>query len=90
MVFERGFNPTFHQALTGARHRIGAGLKRRCDGGVAAAIAAVRFIGFQQNTRPQQLARRMLAFAEHREQLLALLGAQLHRVFSADNLRSQH
>ena len=81
MALQRTVQAFFNQTLTGSGDRIDAGRQGGGDLAVAPSLAGVRGVGFQQDTRFQLLARRMLSLVDHRAQLVSLLIAERDDIF---------
>jgi hypothetical protein len=73
------------QLLTGPGNRVRTGVQSRGDPAVAPSLAGPRGVGLQQDTRPRQQPRRVLAHMDQRAEALTLGIAQLHHILLYGN-----
>jgi hypothetical protein len=69
LMFQRPFEASLNQPLTGSGNSVDTGLQRCGDLTVAPSFAGVRGVGFQQDACPQQLSRAVRALIDRRIRL---------------------
>jgi hypothetical protein len=82
--------PFFDQLLTNAGDSHEAGVQRRGDLAVAPSFPCLAGIGLQQDPRPGQLPRRVLATLDQRIQTLSLFRTELHDILLYGDLFRGH
>jgi len=82
--------PFFHQLLTNSGNSHEAGVQCRSDPAVAPSFPCLTCIGLQQDARPGQLPRRVLATLDQAIQTLSLLRAELHDILFYSDLFRGH
>ena len=87
---QHGIEPFFDQLPTNSGDSHQAGIQRRSDLAVAPSFACLTSIGLQQDPRPGQLPRRVLATLDQRIQTLPFFRTELHDILLYGNLFRGH
>jgi hypothetical protein len=87
---QHSLEPFFDQLLTNSRDSHQASVQRRSDLAVAPSFPCLTCIGLQQDARPGQLPRRMLATLDQRIQTLSLFRTELHDILLYGDLFRGH